>query len=311
MHTEIIDRVSGDRLKTDLFSLCRDPFSFRTVLYTVPWHERNSLDETDLFIFEEMKKCTSNVQMMPYKLQPFRCDRSKPIHRWYSGPLPEDPWYDANCIEVVFPGSECSDEIIQLVSHKDSMSWINSPGAQDNATGTVANMELARILSTLPLRRTVRILFCNEEHWPWYSVTYANDSAANGDKIIAVINNDSLCGKSDEDLAAGLSTFAAIYSTPEGKSLADLFVKENIKYKLPMTTYSAAKGWVGDDDGSFIKAGYLRTAHCLGSWPYADSQYHLPGDVPERVNIDNLTLSVKLILATILDIDADGEKAFD
>ena len=41
-----------------------------------------------------------------------------------------------------------------------------------------------------------------------------------------------------------------------------------------------------------------------GSWPYADSEYHLPGDIPERVNIDNLVLSTRLLLAAILELDS-------
>lgn len=42
----------------------------------------------------------------------------------------------------------------------------------------------------------------------------------------------------------------------------------------------------------------------LGSWPYADSEYHLPGDTPDRVNIDNAARSTQLLLAAILELDA-------
>ena len=103
------------------------------------------------------------------------------MHHWYDTPRESDPWYDAHNIEVTLPGSTHADEIIQLISHKDSMSWINSPGAHDNAVGTVANMELVRILSALPRRRTVRVLFCNEEHTPWHSKTAAEEARARGD----------------------------------------------------------------------------------------------------------------------------------
>jgi hypothetical protein len=41
----------------------------------------------------------------------------------------------------------------------------------------------------------------------------------------------------------------------------------------------------------------------IGSSPYADSQYHLRGDIPERVSIRNLTLSTQLILATVCELD--------
>lgn len=310
MNPELLEQVSCNRLHHDLFYLCRDPLPFRTVSYTIPWHTKNSLDEADEFIAGEMKKYSSHVVMIPYKLKPFRCDSSKPLHHWYASPLPDDPWYDAHCIEVTLPGKKYPDEIIQLVSHKDSMSWINSPGAHDNAVGTVANMELIRVLSGLPLARTVRVLFCNEEHSPWYSKTYAADAAKRGDRILAVLNQDSICGQSDAAAAAGIHAMVSKYSTPEGKVLADFMVRENAKYQLPMTVTTDLKKMINDDDGSFIRAGYLRTVMNEGSSPYADPQYHLAGDVPERVDILNLTLSTQLLLATVLDLDELGEKAF-
>ena len=309
MNAELLEKISADRLRHDLFYLCRDPFSFRTVSYTAPWHTENSLDEADEFISGEMKKY-GQVRMIPYKLRPFRCNSAKPLHHWYDSPRPEDPWYDGNCIEVLLPGKDHPEEIVQLVSHKDSMSWINSPGAHDNAVGTVANMELVRVLSALPLTRTVRVLFCNEEHAPWYSKTYAEEAAKRGDKLVAVLNQDSLCGKSDAAAAAGIRSMAVMHSTEEGKVLADFLVRENEKYALPLTVSPALKSYVNDDDGSFIKAGFLRTVMTCGSAPYADPQYHLPGDVPERVDIINLALSAQLLLAAILDIGEQGETVF-
>lgn len=306
MNSEILNGVSIDNLKHDIFCFCRDPFSFRTVKYTIPWHTKNTLDELDEYLAGEMKKY-AKVNMLPYRLQAFRCDSTKPLHHWYSAPLPDDPFYDANCIEVVIPGKKYPDEIIQLVSHKDSMSWINSPGAHDNAVGLAANMELVRVLSRLELDRTVRVLFCNEEHTPWYSRDYAEAAAKRGDRILAVMNQDSLCGKSDEAAAAGIRTNVSSYSTPEGKVLADFTVAENAKYNLSLTATTAFKEHVNDDDGSFIKAGYKRTVMNHGSHPYGDPQYHLPGDVPERVDLVNLQLVTRLILACVLDISEKGE----
>ena len=77
-----------------------------------------------------------------------------------------------------------------------------------------------------------------------------------------------------------------------------------------MTVSTAFKPRVNDDDGSFVKAGFLRTVMSIGSAPYADPQYHLPGDVPERVDIINLALSARLLLAAVLDIGEQGEAAF-
>ena len=67
---------------------------------------------------------------------------------------------------------------------------------------------------------------------------------------------------------------------------------------------------VNDDDGMFINVGYRRTVMNVGSFPYDDSQYHLPGDIPERVNIDNIVRSTQLLLAAILEINAHGTDIF-
>ncbi len=304
MNPSILEGISADRLKSDLFSFCREPFSFRTVMYTIPWHTKNSLLELDDFIAAEMKKYTDKVTLLPNKVQAFRCDSTKPLHHWYAAPHPEDPWYDANNIEVVLPGSEKPDEIIQLISHKDSMSWINSPGAHDNATGAITNMELVRVLSQVPHKRTIRVLFCNEEHCPWHSKTYADAAAARKDNIVAVMNNDSLDGRSENEIREGkINRIAIVYSTPEGEKLANFMAAEREKYALPLTVDVGFKSYVNDDDGSFIKAGFKKTIMTLGSFPYTDEQYHLRGDIPERVSITNLRLSAQLILASVLDLD--------
>ncbi len=310
MNPQLLAEVSQERLRRDLFHLCRDPFSFRTVLYTRPWQKKNSLDETDEFIASEMRKYSPLVALIPNRIQPFRCDSAKPLHHWYDRPQPEDPWYDAHNIEVTLPGSNHHLEIIQLISHKDSMSWINSPGAHDNAVGTIANMELVRVLSAWPRQRTIRVLFCNEEHSPWHSASAANAARKRGDNIIACLNQDSLSGKSEADVAAGRKTHYAVYSTPEGQPLAEMMVRTAQRYKLPLEVFCAPKKSINDDDGSFIKAGYLRTIMNLGSYPYADAQYHLPGDIPERVDLENLRLSTQLLLAAVLDIDDQGEAIF-
>ena len=239
-------------------------------------------------------------------MQAFRCDSTKPLHHWYSKPEPSDPWYDAANLEATRLGRAQPEEIIQLISHKDSMSWIDSPGAHDNCCGTVANLELARVLSTCDLQRSVRVLFCNEEHTPWTSRFAAEAAAARGDRIIAVLNADSLDSKSDEDMAAGKLIHALGYSTDEGRALAEFMAACAARHGIGLDVQLYAKQPVNDDDGMFINAGFRTTVMNTGAWPKGDSQYHLPGDVPERVNIENLVRSTQLLLATILEIAAGG-----
>ena len=310
MIQDVLHRVSAERIRRDLFHLCRDPLPFRKVNYTRPGQTMNSLAEADDFIGGQLASAGYDVTSTAYRVQAFRCDETKPIHSWYSKPDPNDPWYDVANLEATRPGHEHPEEIIQLISHKDSMSWIDSPGAHDNAVGTVANMELARVLVTCDLRRSVRILFCNEEHTPWTSRFAAEAAWARGDQIIAVLNVDSLDGKSDEDMAAGKLTHVVGYSTDEGRPLAEFIAACADRYSIGLDVQVFFKEHVNDDDGMFINAGYRPTVINMGSAPYADSQYHLLGDVPERVNIDNVVRSTQLVLAAILEIDARGTDVF-
>lgn len=306
MISATIAKVSLENLRRDLFHLCRDPFSFRTVSYTAPWHTKNSLDETDDFLLERLRSLGTVPRVIPNRVRPYRCNERKNIHRWYSFPYTIDPSYEARSIEVTLRGDGSPDEIIQLIAHKDSQSWINSAGAQDNATGTVVNLELVRILASTPHRRTIRFLFCNEEHFPWHSMAMAQEAKNRRDDIIAVLNSDSFCGKSDADQTAGRKTLWSVYSTPEGKPLAELVVSLATKYQIPIEAFVGASGGISDDEGSFINAGFRCAVVNQGSFPYADSQYHLRGDIPERVDLENLRASAQVVLATILELDERG-----
>lgn len=305
--------LSRDRLQQDLFALSQDPFTFRTVAYTVPWHEKNSLDETDQWLMTRLQGCPgAQVAVKPNRIQCFRCSFSDKVPRghWYAPPCPEDPWYDARNLVVTLPGTEHPGEILYLLAHKDSQSWINGPGAHDNATGTVALLELLRILAPLPRKRTLRFLFCNEEHSPWHSADEAQEARSRGDNILAVLNVDCLCGRPEADRLARRHTMAVLSSTPEGRPLARFVAAQARAEGLPLECYTGERE-VSDDDGSFVLAGYPRAVVCQGSHPYGDEQYHLPGDVPERVDLDCLLLSVQAILAAILRLDQEGLAALE
>jgi hypothetical protein len=307
MIADALERVRADRLRRDLFYLSQDPLPFRKANHTRPGQVRNSLEEADAYLWAQGQAAGGwALARTHHRVQAFRCDASKPLHHWYSKPAPEDPWYDACNLEATKPGRACPGEIVQLLAHKDSMSWIDSPGAHDNCTGTVALLEIARVLAAVDTRRTIRLLFCNEEHTPWTSRFAAEAAAARGDRIVAVLNVDSLDGKSDADMAAGRLTHVVGHSTAEGRPLAELVARCNRQYGIGLEVSTGFKERINDDDGMFINAGFRTTVMNLGSWPYADSEYHLVGDRPERVSLENLRRSTQLVLAAVLEVDAHG-----
>ena len=168
-----LDRVDEDRLRTDLFHLSSDPLPFRKLNYTAPGRARSSLDEADDYLASRLGEAAWASEREPVPVQAFRCDARKPKAHQYSTPSPEDPWYTAHNLWARRSGASRPEEIILLCAHKDSQSWVDSPGAHDNATGTSALLEMARVLADEALQRSVWLLFCNEEHTPWTSVTAA------------------------------------------------------------------------------------------------------------------------------------------
>ena len=89
---------------------------------------------------------------------------------------------------VILPGHGAADEIIVVGEHYDSVA--DSPGADDNASGVAAMLELARLLAGSTLPRTVRfVAFANEEAPFFYgdemgSNRYAVRAQAQGERWV-------------------------------------------------------------------------------------------------------------------------------
>jgi hypothetical protein len=99
-------------------------------------------------------------------------------------------------VEATLAGHERADEVVVVGGHYDSV--VGTPGADDNATGTAAVIELARLLRDVPLERTVRfVAFVNEEP-PFFltahmgSRVYARAAARRGDRIVAMLSLETI-----------------------------------------------------------------------------------------------------------------------
>lgn len=310
MATDIIPallaQVSEERLRRDLFALAKDPLPFRKLNHTRPGQAQCSLYEADDFIAGELEACGYRVEREGVPVRPFRCDTSKPKAHQYSPPAEGDPWFTAYNLHARKPGAGRPEEIVALLAHKDSQSWVDSPGAYDNAVGTAGVMEMARVLSRVALPRTLWFLFCNEEHTPWTSVAAAEGARERGDNLVAIFNVDSLGGKSQADVDAGRKTNVTLYTAPEAKALADLVGEVNRAYGIGLEQRSMQRPSPGDDDGSFVKAGYPMAVANLGSFPYADPNYHLESDTPEAVDLVNVRMAVQAVLAAVVRCAVEG-----
>jgi len=299
----LISDVNPERISKHLFHLAKDPLPYRKLNLTLPGHEKNTLYEADDYLAGQLEAWGYRVEREGVQVQAFRRDTSKPKHAQYSPPKPEDPWYTAYNLYAEKKGRSHPEKIIVVLAHKDSPSWIDSPGAYDNAIGTVGVLEMACVLAEYTPESTIRFLLCNEEHTPWTSKTAAQKAKARGDDIVAVFNLDGIGAKTAEQTAAGKKTNVTAYTKPEGKRLAELMGEVNARYSIGLEQRTVERSQPGDDDGSFVLTGYPAAVINIGSWPYGDPNYHAEGDIPETCDIKNAAMTVQATLAAVVTID--------
>lgn len=139
---------------------------------------------------------------------------------------------------------------------------------------------------------------------PWTSVTAAEDIKSSGMNVLAVFNLDGIGVKSPEQ--SGHFTNVTRYTTPEGERLADLMASLNMRHSIGLEQSKYRSERPGDDDGSFINAGFPWSVLNIGSMPYGDPNYHTEGDTADKVDVENAELTVRLTLAAILYLDTFG-----
>lgn len=296
--------VSADRIKKGVYYLSGDPLPRRVLNYTLPGHTSSTLEEADAWIIKQLRDAGYSPKADETKVQAFGRDFSKPLAHQYATPPQGSPWFTAHNVIAGKEGSEHPDELIIIIAHKDSQSWIASPGANDNAIGTCGALELATVIKDYKPKHSIRFIFCNEEHMPWTSVTAAKAIKASGLKVLALINMDGIGVKPPSQ--QGQLTNVTRYTTPEGEKLADMMAMLNKQHSIGLKQSKYLSDSPGDDDGSFINEGFPWSVLNIGSMPYGDPNYHQEGDTPDKVDYENARMTVQLTLAALLHLDAYG-----
>lgn len=303
MIQKLISQVNQKNLSDSLFFLAK-ALPGRTLNFTVAGNKKCTLYEADDFIQEKLESFGYRMEKEAVAVQAFVPDPL--VSHGFRKPLPDEPCYTAFNLYAKKSGTKYPNELIIALAHKDSQSWLeNAPGAYDNAVGTAAVMEIARILANYESRRSIWFLFCNEEHWQWTSVAAAQNLVKLDLNVIAVLNIDSIGGKSQQDIWDKKLTNVTRYSTKQGEKLADLMAELNQKYQigLEQTRYYCAEP--NDDDGSFVKAGFSASVLNIGSFPYADPNYHSANDKADYVDLLNVKLATQLSLAFLAHLDQE------
>lgn len=183
---EIMGQVHKGRIVTDLKRLTGiEPICTSKGCRTITGRETGSegLQWAKDYIYEELVNLGYDVV----------------IQDWSSG-----DYADQNLI-VRKQGTDYPDEEIYFIAHLDGYQE-NNPAADDDASGVVSILELARVLSVQSVKRSVVIaFFTGEEHGALGSRSYVDQLSADQiDAIKYVVNVDTIGYDSDNDGAMQL-----------------------------------------------------------------------------------------------------------
>jgi hypothetical protein len=201
----------------------------------------------------------------------------------------------ANVIGVLEGEGPLADETIVIGAHYDHVGRGGqnslSPGstdihngADDNASGTVALVELARRLAARPqkpARRLVFIAFTAEELGLIGSARYVKEPVFPLDKTICMFNMD-MVGRMQDDKLTIYGTGTTPRWEPELKAL-----NEQAKFKLAFKP----EGFGPSDHSSF----YGKKMPVLHFFTNNHPDYHRPGDDWEKINIEGMARVIDLI----------------
>jgi len=196
----------------------------------------------------------------------------------------------------VLPGTEFPNQSWMICAHYDDMPYgSTAPGADDNASGTAAVLEAARILSQESFPYTIIFALWDEEEQGLVgSNYYANLASANGDSILGVINLDMIAWDSDIDDVAEIHT----RSVGNSYDIKDKMVEVNSVYNIDLTLQIDDPGTTASDHASFWSNGYGAIL-LIEDFQDFNAYYHTTSDLVTHYNQPYYHLMTKLAIGTL------------
>ena len=227
------------------------------------------------------------------------------------------PWtrsgHTADNVVCTKPGTSGSGRVVILCAHYDSRmeqladSTSRAPGADDNASGVAAILEIARLVRDVPLRDTVRFCaYSGEEQGLWGSQADADALRAAGVNVHRVVNLD-MVGRPPTDgsvvverdlgnAVSGNDAASQAFGAVMAQAVADY------------TTLPVKLGPIYSSDYMPFEAhGYVAIGAYEGE---GNPHYHATSDTPATLDWAYLTATTRLTLATLLEefLDAADER---
>ena len=194
-----------------------------------------------------------------------------------------DSLFDCGNVVAVKPGSLYPEHQIVVGAHFDAVP--NCPGADDNGTGTVGVLEIARVLKNIDTKLTMVFVPFDSEEWGlWGAWHYATGAAGRGDSIVLMINMDMLgdIKNTDQAYVCGALSYGHLWET-FADSLAGIGLTAHVL---------SSNSW---DDLPFYESGYK--AIVAIEYEFSD-HYHQNSDSTTYVSYDYLKRMIQTCLAT-------------
>lgn len=208
-------------------------------------------------------------------------------------------FYNSRNVVAEKTGETYPDDIFIICSHYDSTSPSRqtlAPGADDNASGTAAVLEAARVLAAFPLDFTVRFIAFSAEEWGLYgSRAYAAAARQAGESIVGVINLDMIA------FADVMPEDLQIIVNRASGWLADLFLIAAANYGVLDATKTVDASFVYSDHAPFWDSGYAALL-AIEDEPLHNPYYHQTTDTLDKLDIGFFTSATRAALGLLAEL---------
>lgn len=211
---------------------------------------------------------------------------------WYEDFVTPDGLLLVNVVGEL-PGEDTS-KIYGVMAHLDTTATIPSisPGADDNATGVAASLEIARVLGGYQLKYPVRIVFTNaEDSGLLGSDAWAKRAVAEKTPIEGVFNIDSVG-------SARKGRVMVLNGDAKSAWMSDLMLRINDAYGFGEEISALQTDAIVADD-NYVRAQGIESImiarELFGESPY----HHTANDLFENVSVPHVVASTQVVLLTM------------
>ena len=155
-------------------------------------------------------------------------------------------------------------------------------GADDNASGTAAVLELARLFAAAPAKRSLLfVTFSGEEMGLLGSEYFVTHSPLPLDSAVAMVNFDMVGRLRDDKLIVyGVATAAELPALLDSANLAGSRRRRDSSWNAPLRLTALGDGFGPSDHSSF----YARGIPVLHFFTDLHEDYHSAEDIPSKIN---------------------------